>query len=122
MLIIMLQFFDRLNEGGPFFTYPLFLILIIMLILLAQGFLKKRKVKKIISLVNSMSLFALVWSFLGHIVGIIVALDTIEVVGDISSSVLVRGLSLTLLTLVFGSSIFLIGRLGTIVLIWMQKE
>ena len=122
MLIIMLQFFDRLNEGGPFFTYPLVLILIIMLILLAQGFLKKRKVKKIISLVNSMSLFALVWSFLGHIVGIIVALDTIEVVGDISSSVLVRGLSLTLLTLVFGSSIFLIGRLGTIVLIWMQKE
>ena len=122
MLIIMLQFFDRLNEGGPFFTYPLFLILIIMLILLAQGFLKKRNVKKIISLVNSMSLFALVWGFLGHIVGIIVALDTIEVVGDISSSVLVRGMSLTLLTLVFGSSIFLIGRLGTIILIWMQKE
>ena len=118
----MLQFFDRLNEGGPFFTYPLFLILIIMLILLAQGFLKKRNVKKIISLVNSMSLFALVWGFLGHIIGIIVALDTIEVVGDISSSVLVRGLSLTLLTLVFGSSIFLIGRLGTIILTWMQKE
>ena len=118
----MLQFFDRLNEGGPFFTYPLFLILIIMLILLAQGFLKKGNVKKITSLVNSMSLFALVWSFLGHIIGVIVALDTVEVVGDISSSVLVRGLSLTLLTLVFGSSIFLIGRLGTILLTWMHKE
>jgi len=118
----MLQFFDRLNEGGPLFTYPLFLILILVLILLAQGFLKKRDFQKTISLVSSISLFAIVWSFLGHIVGIIATVDTIEAVGDISPSVLVRGISLTLITLVFGSSIFLIGRLGIIMLIWIQKE
>ena len=40
------MFIDRLNEGGPFFMYPLFLILILLIILIVKGFLQKGPHKK----------------------------------------------------------------------------
>ncbi|MBT8385632.1 MAG: MotA/TolQ/ExbB proton channel family protein [Bacteroidia bacterium] len=117
----MSQFFDRLNEGGPFFMYPLLLILIIIFVLIVNGFLNKANIDKTLSLLSSLSLFAIVWGFLGHMIGMITALDTIEAVGDISSAVLAGGLKVSLLTLVFGSFIFLVGRLGMIILTMTQK-
>lgn len=118
----MSQIIDRLNEGGPFFMYPLLLILILVLILIVKGFLKKENSKKSISLISSLTLFALVWGFLGQIVGMIGAFDSIEAVGDISPAVMAAGIKISLLVPVFGSFIFLIGRLGIIILTWMQKD
>ena len=117
----MSQFFARLQEGGPFFMYPLLLILILVIFLIVKGFLKKEVVDKTISLISSITLFALVWGVLGHIIGMIGAFDTISEVGDISPSVLATGLKISLLTPVFGAFIFLIGRLGIIILIWLKK-
>lgn len=117
----MSQFFDRLNEGGPFFMYPLLIILIIIFFLIVNGFLNKANIDKTLSLISSLSLFAIVWGFLGQIIGMITALDTIEAVGDISNAVLAGGLKVSLLTLVFGSFIFLVGRLGIIILTMSQK-
>lgn len=118
----MSQFIDKLNEGGPFFMYPLLFILILVLILIVKGFLQKGDTKKTISLIGSITLFAIVWGFLGQIIGLITAFDSIEAVGDISPAVLAGGLKIGFLVPLFGSLIFLIGRLGIIVLIWMQKE
>jgi hypothetical protein len=115
-------FFDRLNEGGPFFMYPLLVILILVLILIVKGFLKKENMAKTISLISSITLFALVWGFLGHIIGMIGAFDAIESVGAVSQPVFAAGIKLSLLVPVFGSFIFLIGRLGIIILTWMQKD
>ena len=55
------MFFDRLNEGGPFFMYPLFLILILLIIPVRKGFLQKGPNKKIMSLISSIALFAIIW-------------------------------------------------------------
>jgi len=116
------MFFRLLNEGGPAFMYPLLIILILVLILIVKGFLKKENTTKTISLISSITLFALVWGFLGHIVGMIGAFDAIESVGEVSSGVMAAGIKISLIVPVFGSFIFLVGRLGIIILTWMQKD
>jgi hypothetical protein len=116
------MFFDRLNEGGPFFMYPLFLILILLIILIVKGFLQKGAQEKTMSLISSIALFAIVWGFLGQIIGLIGAFDSIEAAGDISLAVLAGGLKVGFLAPVFGMFIFLVGRLGIIIITWMQKD
>ncbi|MDH3323068.1 MAG: MotA/TolQ/ExbB proton channel family protein [Flavobacteriaceae bacterium] len=116
------MFFSLLNDGGPFFMYPLLAMLILVLILIVKGFLKKGDVQKTISLISSITLFALVWGFLGHIIGMIGAFDAIESMDSVSSGVLAAGIKISLIVPVFGSFIFLVGRLGIIILTWLQKE
>ena len=118
----MSQFLDRLNEGGPFFMYPLLLILIVVIILIVKGFLNKESESKIISLLSSITLFALVWGFLGHIIGMIGAFDSIGATGSVSQEVMAAGIKVSLLVPTFGSVIFLVGRLGIIALTWMKKD
>jgi len=118
----MSQFLDRLNEGGPFFMYPLLLILILIIILIVKGFLKRGNMVKTISLISSITLFALVWGFLGHIIGMIGAFDSIEATGGVSQEIFAAGIKVSLLVPVFGSFVFLVGRLGIIILTWMQKD
>ena len=113
---------DRLNEGGPFFMYPLFFIIILLLILIVKGFLQKGSVEKTVSLISSIALFAIVWGFLGQIIGLIGAFDAIESVGDVSPAVLAGGLKVAFLAPVFGMFAFLVGRLGIIILTWMKKD
>lgn len=114
--------FDRLNEGGPFFMYPLFFILILLIILIVKAFLQKGSVSKTTSLISSISLFAIVWGFLGQIIGLIGAFDTIESVGSVSPSMLAAGLKVASIAPVFGMFIFLVGRLGIIVITWIKKD
>lgn len=116
------MFLSLLNDGGPVFMYPLLVILIIVIILIVKGFLKKETSTKTIKLISSITLFALVWGFLGHIVGMIGAFDAIEAVGEISTGVMAAGIKISLIVPVFGSFIFLVGRLGIIILVWMQKD
>ena len=113
---------DRLNEGGPFFMYPLLLILVLLIILIAKGFLQKGSIEKTISLISSIALFAIVWGFLGQIIGLIGAFDSIEALGEVSPAVLASGLKVASLSPVFGMFTFLVGRLGIILLTWMKKE
>jgi len=113
--------FDRLNEGGPFFMYPLFFILIFLVILIVKGFIQKESVDKTISLISSIALFAIVWGFLGQIIGLISAFDSIEAVGEVAPGVLAGGLKVAFLAPAFGMFIFLIGRIGIIALTWVKK-
>ena len=110
------------SDGGPFFMYPLLLILILVIILIVKGFLKKESVEKMINLLKSITLFALVWGFLGHIIGMIGAFDAIESMDNIESSMLAAGIKISLLVPTFGSVVFLIGRLGIIILTWVSPS
>lgn len=111
-----------LNDGGPFFMYPLLLLLILILILIVKGFLKRGKLEKTTSLISSIALFAIVWGFLGQIIGLISAFDAIEAANEISPAVLAGGLKISALSPAFGMFVFLIGRLGIIILTWMQRD
>ena len=113
---------DRINEGGPFFMVPIVFLLLAILLLTIFGLVKRDNSKKIISLISSLSLFVLVWGFLGQAIGLISAFDTIQSLGNISTDVLAGGLKITFLPVVFGMFTFLIGRVGIIILTLLHKE
>lgn len=122
-LFLFSQFFDRLNEGGAEFMYPLLLMLLICLYLLGVAFFKGDPNEKNRKLVAHISLFALVWGFLGHFIGLIVAFDTISAVkGDIATPMMANGIKIGLLSPTFGMVVFLIARLGLILLVLTKKN
>lgn len=110
-----------LSEGGSFFMYPLLLILILVLILFVLEIIKKVNTKKAISLINSLSLFAIVWGFLSQILGLMFVFKSIQDAGDISPIVLAAGLRISFIAPIFGILIFLISRLEIFVLTILNK-
>ncbi|MFY0603153.1 MAG: MotA/TolQ/ExbB proton channel family protein [Flavobacteriaceae bacterium] len=107
-------FSNLLSDGGPLFMYPLVILLIICIALLIKAFIKGDPDSSTRKLVGSISLFALVWGFLGHLIGLIGALDAISIASDISNGVLAAGLKIALLSPTFGMVVFLIARAGMI--------
>lgn len=114
-------FIARLNEGGPLFMYTTLIILIVIITLLIRSFVKPTTREKTIKLVSSLSLFALVWGFLGQMIGLITAFDAIEAAGDISPAMLAGGLKVAILSPLFGMVVFLIARIGIIILNILKK-
>ena len=110
-----------MNEGGVTFMYPLLCIFFLLLYLIIKAFIKKSHLDKTISLINSISLFALVFGFLGQIFGLIQVFDAIEFNGNIKPEYLGAGIKITALSPAFGIFVFLVGRLGTILLIAFKK-
>lgn len=118
--LLVINIFD---EGGPLFMYTTLVCLILILVLTIKEIIKKDNREKTIRLVNSISLFALVWGFLGQIIGLMSALDSIQSFNsDIASPVLAGGLKVSILSPMFGMFVFLIARIGIIILIATKKE
>ena len=101
--------------------YPLLILLIICIALIIKAFLKGDPDGKTQKLISSLSLFALVWGFLGQMIGLIGAFDSISSFGSPSSEILAAGIKIALLNPTFGMIVFLIARLGIIGLIWSKK-
>ena len=110
-----------LNDGGPTFTYPTLLLLIITIGLLIKAFIKGDADGNNKKLIGHIGLFALVWGFLGQLIGLIGAFDSVQAAGDVAPSVLAGGLKVALLSPTFGMIVFLIGRLGIIILTALKK-
>lgn len=116
-----LLFLNLLNDGGATFSYPTFLMLLICIALIAKALIKGDAEGKTRKLISHISLFALVWGFLGQMIGLIGAFDSIQVVGNVSPAVLAAGLKIALLSPVFGMITFLIARVGIIILTLSKK-
>ena len=114
-------FLARLDEGGPFFMYTTLFILIVIIALLIRGFVKPTTRDKTVTVVSSISLFVLVWGFLGQMIGLITAFDAIQAMGDVSPSILAGGLKVAILSPLFGMIVFLIARIGIIILNILKK-
>ena len=110
-----------LQEGGPLFMYTLLFLLIVSIALFVQGLTKKEKQAKNRELLSSIGLFALVFGFLGQVIGLIAAFDAIESIGNVSPNIIAGGLKISFLTTGFGALVFLVARLGIIVFIFMKK-
>ena len=102
---------DKLNDGGPFFTYPMVVMLIIIIALFIRGLIKKGLNQKTVSLLISFGWFTVAWAFLGHTIGLITAFEYVA-----------GGLKIALLNLLMGAVLFLVARLSVIILIWVQKR
>ncbi|CAL2090101.1 MotA_ExbB domain-containing protein [Tenacibaculum sp. 190524A05c] len=110
--LIFGELFKRMNEGGALFTYPIFLILIATIALGVMTLKKEgEKANKFKELISHISLFALVWGFLGMMLGLISAFDAISAINnDIATPVLAGGLKIGLISPTFGMFVFLVGR------------
>jgi hypothetical protein len=118
----MSALFDKFNDGGPFFTYPLLILMIVVIILIVQGFIKQNGNGKIIALIASLSWFAVAWGFLGRTAGLIMAFDNVSAQGELTPRLLAGGLKMAILNPLFAFIVFLIARAGIILLIWMKKN
>lgn len=105
-------FSNLLNEGGAMFMYPTLLMLIICIVLIVKLLFKEDSNGKTSDLLKHISLFALVYGFLGLFIGLIGAFDAISMANDFSISILAAGLKIGLLSPSFGMLVFLIARLG----------
>ena len=112
---------EKMDEGGPLFMYTLLVILICVIYLFVYALTKKKLSQKLISQINSIGLFALVFGFLGQIFGMIQVFDAIQFDGSISPAILGGGIKITSLSPAFGMVVFLTGRLGTILITAFKK-
>lgn len=112
----------KLNEGGPFFTYPILILLFIIIGIFIYDVIKKSDYAKTISLISHLGWFAVAWGFWGRTIGLIDAFDSVEAYGEITIGALASGLKIALLNPVFGIFVFLVARAGIIVLTLMQRK
>ena len=118
----MSNIITKLNEGGPFFSYPMVVFLLVIIALFVKEVIKKDNSAKTISLISSLGWFTVAWAFMGHTIGLITAFDSIQAAGDVAPSVLAGGLKIALLNLMFGSFILFMARLSIIILLFLNKE
>ncbi|WP_431167334.1 hypothetical protein [Tenacibaculum halocynthiae] len=109
-------FMNILYEGGLEFMYPMMILLIVCVILLIKSFMDGDKNGKKQKIIGHLSLFTLVWGFLGFMINMIWAFDSISIASGINHSVLAVGLKEALLSPTFGMLVFLIVRVGLIAL------
>ena len=124
--LISSPFVDRFMEGGPFFMTLILISLLLALFFLVRGFLSlnndPEKSKKMLRLVSDTSLLGLVLGFLASILGLIEAFDAFESFDKVNTALLAGGLKVSFLTTVFGSFVFIISRIGILILRSMIKE
>lgn len=117
----MTSIFEKLNDGGPFFTYPILILLIVLIALFVQGLLNRDANVKTIALMKSFSWFTIVWGFLGRTFGLIVAFDNIAAAGELTPHLMAEGLKMAILNPLMGFMVFLIARIGIIILISLNN-
>lgn len=123
---IFTELSKRFHEGGPFFMTLILISLLLSLFFLVRGFLKVNSnplvSKKMLGLVGDASLLGLVFGLLGSILGLIQAFDAFEGLGGVNPALLAGGLKVSFLTTLFGSLVFVISRIGILILRGMIKE
>ncbi|KJD33170.1 membrane protein [Tamlana nanhaiensis] len=117
---------QRFYEGGPLFMSLILICLLLSILFIVLGFinLKKNKdaSKKYLRLTIDSSLLGLVLGFLGSVIGLIMAFDSVEAMGSPSPEVFAGGLKISLLTATFGLFSFVVSRFGILILRWFIKE
>lgn len=126
VLTISNPFVDRFNEGGPFFMSLILICLLLSVFLLIKGFINLKKdrikVEKNIKLAVDTSLLGLVLGFLGSVIGLITAFDSVEAMGNPDPAIFAGGLKVSLLTATFGLFSFVIARIGILILRWLLHD
>ena len=107
-------------EGGPLFMSLILLALLTSLFFIIKGFIalksNKEQTFKMLKLAVDASLLALVLGFLGSVLGLIQAFDSVEAMGNPDPSIFAGGLKISLITATFGLLSFVVTRLGILML------
>ncbi|WP_034059168.1 MotA/TolQ/ExbB proton channel family protein [Lacinutrix jangbogonensis] len=107
-------------EGGPLFMSLILLCLLLSVFFIIKGFLNRKRdealSRRMLKLTIDSSLLGLVLGFLGAVIGLITAFDSIQSMGDMDPGVFAGGLKVSLLTATFGLFSFVISRIGILLL------
>lgn len=107
-------------EGGPLFMSLILICLLLSLFFIIKGFLSLKSNEalsnKMIKLTVDSSLLGLVLGFLGSVIGLITAFDSIQSMGNVDPNIFAGGLKVSLLTATFGLFSFVVARVGILVL------
>lgn len=119
---IMTQLIGKFNDGGPIFTYPIFIMLLVIIALFVKELIKTGGREKAISLIKNIGWLAVAWGFMGRTFGLISAFDNISAHGELSPSLLADGIKMALVDPLVGIFVFIVARALVIALISMQKK
>jgi len=107
-------------EGGPVFMSLILICLLASFAFLIRGFANVKKSgaigHKSLKLAEDMSLLGLVMGFLGSVLGLISAFDSVEAMGNPPPEMFAGGLKVSLLTATFGLFTFIVVRIGIVIL------
>jgi len=107
---------EKFNDGGPIFTYTILVLLLIIIALFVKSVLENDYSKKSRSILANLGWLALAWGYLGRTFGLIMAFDNIAAAGEIAPRHMAGGLKMALLGPLFGITVFLLARLGILLL------
>ena len=113
---------EKLNDGGPVFTYIIMVLLLIIIALFVKAILEKDYSKKSRSIIASVGWLALAWGYLGRTFGLIIAFDNIAAAGEITPQHMAGGLKMALIGPLCGITAFLLARLGILLLQLKSKQ
>jgi hypothetical protein len=116
------QIIEKLNDGGPIITYPIVLLLIVIIILFIKELRDGTQFKKTKELLASIGWFVIAWGYLGRTFGLIIAFDNVAAAGEISPSLLSGGLKMALVGPMVALTTFVVARIAIIVLIVKKKN
>ena len=109
-------------DGGPVFTVTILLAFFIIIGLFVWGLLKIDHRTKVILLLKHVGWFAVAWGFLGRTFGLIKAFDMVAAHGELTPRLLSDGLKMALVDPLFGIFVFVVARIGIIVLVVLTKN
>jgi len=118
----MKSIIGKLNDGGPFFTYIIMVLLLLIIALIVKAVLEKDLSKKARSIIASVGWFALAWGYMGRTFGLILAFDNIAAAGEITPAHMAGGLKMALIGPLCGLTAFLVARLGILILQLKSKK
>lgn len=107
---------DLFYMGGPLFMGILTVIFLAMIVtsvingipLLTGKLQDDVEASRRIGYIKSIGLFALIVGILGQLIGLMMAFQAIEMAGDISPRLLVGGLKVSMITTMYGMTIYVI--------------
>jgi len=117
----MKSLIEKFIDGGPVFTVVILICLILVLALFAAAFMNRANQEKFMLLMKHIGWFAVAWGFMGRTFGLINAFDAVAAHGELTPSLLADGLKMALVDPLFGIFVFIIARLGIIILVALKK-
>lgn len=112
----------KFNDGGPIFTYPILIMLLVIIALFVKELIKPGGREKAISLIKNIAWLAVAWGFMGRTFGLIKAFDLVSAHGELTPRLLADGLKMALVDPLFGIFVFVVARALVIALVALQKE
>ena len=103
--------FDLFYAGGPLFMGILTIILVALIATAVYSLIKIKRdgsSSKSVSLVKEIGIFGFVFGIFGQFLGLYQAFTAIEAAGDVSPALLAGGLKVSMITTLYGMTIFFI--------------